>query len=90
MNAQQQALEYAKQHNSKATGLTDVELAGKMMAQDVVIGRAPNGVTWARITRQGNEMVITETTRATTHEVVDGRVNDVETVSAVEVLRVSL
>ena len=60
MDAQAKVLEYAKQHNSWTGQFTDEQLAGKMIAEGVVINRTSNSKTFARIARQGNEIIITE------------------------------
>lgn len=89
MNPQEKVLEYARKHNTSNT-YTDEQLAGKMIAENVVIARTPTEITFAHITRTGNQIIITETTRTTTHKVENGKVIDIVTESAVEVERINL
>ena len=91
MNAQEKVLEYAHKHNtSQFDKLTDQELAGKMMAENVVISRTVNSKVFAHIRREGNQIIITETTRTTKNRIENGRVLDIETESTVEVDRINL
>jgi len=61
MNAQEKVLEYASENNSGDT-YTDQQLAGKMFAEGATISRNGNTRVEAKISREGQEIVITETT----------------------------
>jgi len=87
MNAQEKVLEYAKSKNNTIT-MSDEALAGKMAATGARISQ----FTVAKITRIGNEIIITETTSSNKWVPdADGRIGEPEvTKSTVEVLRVSI
>lgn len=88
MNAQEKVLEYAHKHNDNT--MTDQEVAGQMVIKGYVINRTPNSKTFARITRQSNQIIITETTETTTHKIENGKVVDYKNVSTVEIDRINL
>jgi len=88
MNAQEKITEYA--HGKNDTSMTDQEFAGMMIKEGAVINRTPSSKTIARITRQGRQIIITETTVTGTSKAQDGKLVFGETTETVEIARIDL
>jgi hypothetical protein len=94
MTAQEMIIDYAAK--TTPDGFTAQQWAGKMMAEGAVISRDSNSRTFARISRQGKTIVVTETTIAQTEKMAQmqngmtgiTRGEDVET--TVEIMRIEL
>ena len=90
MNAKEQLLEYARKHHKYNINLSDEDLVGKMIVEGAVIERTPSSITVARISRQGNQIVINETTKTNTFETVEHKTVEIETVTTAEIARINL
>ena len=91
MTAKDQLLAYAKTHNTRAFAKrTDAEFCGQMIVEGVVIARTPGSKTIARAARQGQELVITETTGAEINEIVAGKLVSKPVITTSEVARITI
>jgi hypothetical protein len=82
MNAQQQMIEYAKSKMSANSTLTPEQWCGKMITEGIVISRDAGDMVVAKASRQGQAIVITETTKAE-------KLHGIEE-TTVEVMRINL
>lgn len=89
MTPQEKLIEYAKKYNNEKV-LTHEEFIGKARLEGVAIARTPNSVTTANVRREGKTIIITETTKTRTQEIVGGKLEFVESIETVEALRIEL
>lgn len=86
MNAQQKVTEYAE---TKRNGM-DLQKFVVEMQGGTVIERTPSSKTVAKLTREGRELVVTETTITETTQIVDGKLVHGKSETATEIIRVEL
>ncbi len=89
MTAQEQLIDYAKQHNNGHI-LTDEEFVGKMVIEGCVISRTPSSKIVARAMRSGKTITVAETTITQTAEIVDGKIIFGTIEDTREVMRINL
>ena len=90
MNAQQQMINYAKSKMNANSTLTPEQWCGKMIQEGIVISRDLDDMVVANAKREGKTIIITETSKTSKNEIVDGKliISPVET--TVEVMRINL
>jgi len=91
MTAQEKLIEYASKYNNGKV-LTNEEFVGKMVTEGCVIERTPNSMTVANAKREGKTIIVTETIKTDTINIVDGKllVTKHGNIETAEVLRIEL
>lgn len=89
MNAQEKLLGYAREHNDNPN-MTPEQFCGQMVTEGIVIDRTPGSMTVARMKREGQTIIVTETVKSETHEVVDGKLISTPVKETTEIFRVDV